>query len=275
MASKGGDYGWVKSYTIAYSKDNIIWNKIQDQNTGQPKVFLANVDSENMKKVHFAMPINARYIKVQPTKWRDAIELKLEPIGCFLPYLLTTSEYDIFSPNPSDETLYITSSPCGLCKGVLPPPRLQGGACYCHPPKYWDGEECVTQAECPCVEGYQFFPVGVTYQTENCDTCTCQLGGTAKCIPKKCEKCKEGYRRVKPDTCNCKCEKCPDKMVLCKTSGQCIDEQSWCDNVVDCPDDEIDCTPTVPPILKHNETITVGEFLLQLTTSSYYFIAYS
>lgn len=258
MATKGGDYGWVKTYTIAYSKDNIIWNKIQDQNTGKPKLFIANVDSENMKKVHFSMPINARYLKVQPTKWRDAIEFKLEPIGCFLPYQLMTTEYDPFSPFPSEETIHVTSSSCGLCKGVLPPNLHISGSCLCYPPLYWNGNECDTQAECPCIEGHQNFPVGTIYQTENCDTCTCQIGGTRQCIPKKCHQCMVGFRRVAPESCNCKCEKCPPKMILCPTSGQCIDEQSWCDKVVDCPDDEINCQEPDVPFIIHNETTSVG-----------------
>lgn len=86
MITKGGEYGWVKSYIVSYSKDNIIWNKINDLSTNKPKQFLANYDSDTPKKNFFPMPINARYIKIQPMKWHAAIELKLEPLGCFLPY---------------------------------------------------------------------------------------------------------------------------------------------------------------------------------------------
>jgi F5/8 type C domain len=85
VISKGGDYGWVKSYVVLYSKDNLIWNKVLDE-TGKPKEFLANVDSESVKKNYFKQPINAQYLKIQPTRWHGAIELKLEPIGCYLPY---------------------------------------------------------------------------------------------------------------------------------------------------------------------------------------------
>ena len=85
VITKGGEYGWVKSYTILYSTDNIIWNKLIEP-SGQPKAFLANVDSDNVKKNYFQNPINARYLKIQPLKWHSAIELKLEPIGCYLPY---------------------------------------------------------------------------------------------------------------------------------------------------------------------------------------------
>jgi von Willebrand factor len=86
IVTKGGEYGWVKSYAVAYSKDNIIWNDLWDHANGKPKQFLANVDSETVKKNYFPTPINARYLKIKPVKWNSAIELKVEPIGCFLPY---------------------------------------------------------------------------------------------------------------------------------------------------------------------------------------------
>jgi integrin beta 3 len=63
----------------------VIWNKILD-NAGRPVEFLGNVDSENVKKNLFKNPINAQYLKIQPLKWHYAIELKIEPIGCYKPY---------------------------------------------------------------------------------------------------------------------------------------------------------------------------------------------
>lgn len=83
--TKGGEYGWVKSFVILYSKDNLIWNKVLDE-AGKPIEFLANVDSDNVKMNFFRKPINAQFLKIQPAKWHGAIELKLEPLGCFLPY---------------------------------------------------------------------------------------------------------------------------------------------------------------------------------------------
>lgn len=83
--TKGGEYGWVKAFIVLYSKDNVIWNKITDDN-GKIHEFLANVDSENEKKNLFSNPVKAQFMKIQPTRWHVAIELKLEPIGCFEPY---------------------------------------------------------------------------------------------------------------------------------------------------------------------------------------------
>jgi von Willebrand factor len=85
IITKGGEYGWVKSFMIQYSKDNVIWNKLLDD-YGKPREFLANYDSETEKRNLFKTPINAQFLKIQPLKWHSAIELKIEPLGCFLPY---------------------------------------------------------------------------------------------------------------------------------------------------------------------------------------------
>lgn len=163
----------------------------------------------------------------------------------------------------SEEVDVVTPTPCGLCKGVLPPPTLQG-TCYCNPSFYWSGNECVPQHECPCVEGHQTFPVGEIYKTENCDECTCQLGGIPKCKSKQCPPCQKGLRRIAPGTCDCKCEKCPPTTVLCQTNGQCVSESSWCDGVDDCPDDEINCGSKVTPVIHTNKTETIGELLKKI-----------
>lgn len=41
----------------------------------------------------------------------------------------------------------------------------------------------------------------------------------------------QGNRRVAPNSCSCKCEKCPEHTVLCATSGECIGEELWCNGV--------------------------------------------
>lgn len=99
FTTKGGEYGWVKSYAVGYSKDDIIWNKILDPSTGKPKLFLANYDSESPKTNYFATPINAQFLKIQPIKWSQQIELKVEPLGCFKPYRKKIKEFLNFSCN--------------------------------------------------------------------------------------------------------------------------------------------------------------------------------
>lgn len=85
IKTKGGEYGWVSAFTIEYSTDGFIWNKIQDVN-GEPKVFLGNVDSNSVKSNFFQYTVNSRYLKLIPSKWHETIELKAEPLGCFKMY---------------------------------------------------------------------------------------------------------------------------------------------------------------------------------------------
>lgn len=84
IITKGGEYGWVKSFNILYSKDNKVWNDLSAN--GKPFEFLGNVDADTPKKNFFKHPINARFLKIRPVKWFTAIEMKIEPLGCFEPY---------------------------------------------------------------------------------------------------------------------------------------------------------------------------------------------
>lgn len=85
LKTKGGEYGWVTSYTILYSMDKLTWNPIHNYD-GDDRHFLGNYDSYSSKMNVFDLPIHTRYVKLVPKKWHDSIELKVEPIGCFKPY---------------------------------------------------------------------------------------------------------------------------------------------------------------------------------------------
>ena len=159
---------------------------------------------------------------------------------------------------PSDVEI-ITPSSCGVCKGVLSPRPVDADSCVCYPPLYWSGSECVPLTQCPCVEGHMAYEIGETYQTENCSDCVCKIGGVPECKAKICPPCGNGLRRESPQSCNCKCIKCPEETILCQTSGECIPESSWCDGVQDCPDDEKNCLVTDKPHIHMNRTETISE----------------
>lgn len=148
---------------------------------------------------------------------------------------------ELTTKNPNQDVEIVTPSTCGVCKNVLPPvaPVMQD-TCTCYLPLQWNGQECVPQLQCPCMVGHMAYEVGVQFATEDCADCICKLGGESHCTPKVCEPCKQGTKRAAPETCSCKCEKCPVDTILCQSSGQCIPEESWCDGVIDCPD-EINC----------------------------------
>lgn len=81
-----------------------------------------------------------------------------------------------------------------------------------------------------------------------------------QCTPKQCPKCKDGLKRAYPNTCNCKCEKCPEGTVICQTSEECIPEELWCDGARDCPDDELKCFKEIEPEILHREETKISEF---------------
>lgn len=170
---------------------------------------------------------------------------------------------------PKDEVEIVTPSTCGLCTGVMKPRAVDGASCTCYPPLYWNGNDCVPQTQCPCVEGHMMFEIGETYQTESCSDCICKIGGIPDCKPKVCGPCGKGLRRESPGTCSCKCVKCPPDSVLCPTSGECIPESSWCDGVQDCPDDEMNCAVTVAPHIEVNRTESIGELKAAQSFSNY------
>lgn len=152
----------------------------------------------------------------------------------------------------------VTPSSCNVCKGALlsRKPIGEEDICTCPPPQYWSGSECVSKAECPCYEGHISYEVGEFYQTENCSECVCKIGGSPDCKPKSCPACPKGQKRVSPGSCSCKCEKCPPETILCQTSGECIEESSWCDGIQDCPDDEMNCTQSGKPVIIVSETVS-------------------
>lgn len=107
------------------------------------------------------------------------------------------------------------------------------------------------------------YAVGSIYESEDCQQCSCTLGGIPSCIPKKCDPCPEpDMQVVVTELCGCVCKPCPYGERYCPTSNVCLNETLWCNGVQDCPDDEKNC-PNV-------ETSSVGYFdsTIKPTTAS-------
>lgn len=85
VETKGHGDIWTTAYKVLYSHDGLQWNPVTTSN-GRAKKFLANFDGKISRTNHFDRPIQARYLRVQPTDWHSHIGLKAEIHGCFLPY---------------------------------------------------------------------------------------------------------------------------------------------------------------------------------------------
>ncbi|EFA10333.2 hemocytin [Tribolium castaneum] len=247
VETKGGPNGWVTAYTVQYSHDNKAWNPILDKKTMKEKTFLGNFDSNTPQINNFELPINARYVQLVPKKWNENIQMRVEMHGCFEPY-----------PTLPEEPSTVIPPACSYCPGVTTEP-LELHACRCKPEKWWDGENCVSRTECPCIIGHISYPVGTSFKKEDCSECLCKIGGVPHCTPKQCETCEKGLRSTVTSTCKCTCQPCPDDTILCPTSSVCINATLWCNGVQDCPDDEVGCPTTVQTTTTPKPTTVVTQ----------------
>uniref|UniRef100_A0A481MQJ2 Hemolectin n=1 Tax=Nipponaphis monzeni TaxID=196483 RepID=A0A481MQJ2_9HEMI len=237
---------WTEAYIIVYSNDLINWNKILDSSS-EEKIYTANIDGQNSHTIFFNTPIKARYIRLHPVKWYNMPALRLEILGCFEAYA-------------TEETIIQTTIKpvinllnCNICPGI------RDNDCSCSSDTWWNGESCGLRSECPCVLGFMTYQVGTVYDLENCQQCTCTLGGLPDCAPKMCAPCPPGeVYTTSVSNCDCKCESCKNGTKLCVTSNICINESLWCNGIQDCPDDEINCSTTTIKISTPLTTTTVA-----------------
>ena len=46
------------------------------------QMFKGNVDADTIKYNTFTVPIIAQWVRINPTRWRDRISLRMELFGC-------------------------------------------------------------------------------------------------------------------------------------------------------------------------------------------------
>ncbi|XP_022255312.1 hemocytin-like [Limulus polyphemus] len=109
-----------------------------------------------------------------------------------------------------------------------------------------NGTACIDPVDCVCVHKDKIYSQSDIIETSDCQECLCVIGGRSSCSPKVCQPCQPGQKSSLLANCSCICEGCPENTILCPTSGECIPENRWCDNVIDCPDDEKNCITVAP-----------------------------
>ncbi|XP_077562940.1 neurexin-4-like isoform X2 [Haemaphysalis longicornis] len=72
---------FVEEFRILYSVDGGNFTECKDEQ-GNTKLFTGNSDSDSQVRNVFETPIVARYIRINPTRWRDWISLRVEFYGC-------------------------------------------------------------------------------------------------------------------------------------------------------------------------------------------------
>lgn len=141
------------------------------------QIYSGNFDGKSSHTVYFGTPIKTRYIRIHPEKWYNTPALRLEILGCFEAYV--TEETIV----QTTEQPIIHKENCNVCHGVT------NNECNCKSDTWWNGESCGLRSECPCVLGVMTYPVGTVYYLENCQRCTCTLGGLPDCALKLCAPC--------------------------------------------------------------------------------------
>lgn len=107
-----------------------------------------------------------------------------------------------------------------------------------------NGTACVDPVNCICVQDDKVFKIGELVENNHCQQCNCIIGGHSVCTKKSCGTCSSGHISKLLSNCSCSCENCKENEALCITSNECILKENWCDGIVDCPDDEVNCLTT-------------------------------
>uniref|UniRef100_A0A7N6FFQ8 Discoidin, CUB and LCCL domain containing 2 n=1 Tax=Anabas testudineus TaxID=64144 RepID=A0A7N6FFQ8_ANATE len=126
---------YVSTYRVLYSNDGKQWYIYREANSTQDKIFQGNVNYLHEVRNNFIPPIEARFVRINPTSWQQRIALKLELLGC----QITSGE--MFPPSrhtpPPDGTkrpphLGQTSHPPDIRNTTMPPHTNKGASMDYH-----------------------------------------------------------------------------------------------------------------------------------------------
>lgn len=76
---------YVSAYRVLYSNNGQQWYIYREANSTQDKVFQGNINYLHEVRNNFIPPIEARFVRINPTLWHQRIALKLELLGCQIP----------------------------------------------------------------------------------------------------------------------------------------------------------------------------------------------
>ncbi|XP_028250051.1 discoidin, CUB and LCCL domain-containing protein 2 [Parambassis ranga] len=76
---------YISTYRVLYSSDGKQWYGYREANSTQDKIFQGNINYLHEVRNNFIPPIEARFVRINPTSWHHRIALKLELLGCQFP----------------------------------------------------------------------------------------------------------------------------------------------------------------------------------------------
>ncbi|XP_076231521.1 neurexin-4 isoform X1 [Calliopsis andreniformis] len=72
---------YVMEYGISYGTNGLDYVEFKEED-GNVKMFKGNIDGDTIKLNKFEVPIIAQWVRINPTRWRDRIALRIELYGC-------------------------------------------------------------------------------------------------------------------------------------------------------------------------------------------------
>uniref|UniRef100_A0A646QGQ6 Neurexin4 n=1 Tax=Hemiscolopendra marginata TaxID=943146 RepID=A0A646QGQ6_9MYRI len=93
IATQGRPFSseFVEEYRIEFGNNGYDYAEYKDEE-GNIKLFRGNRDGSTIQRNYFETPIIAQWIRINPTRWRDRISLRLELYGC--EYVASTISFD-------------------------------------------------------------------------------------------------------------------------------------------------------------------------------------
>ena len=83
---------WVESFVLETSLDGKHWYQYTDANSAKsPTVFPANFDRNTPVRTMLDREIDAKFVRISPRSWHNAIALRFEVLSCYGPVLLQTT----------------------------------------------------------------------------------------------------------------------------------------------------------------------------------------
>uniref|UniRef100_A0A3Q2YK19 Discoidin, CUB and LCCL domain containing 2 n=1 Tax=Hippocampus comes TaxID=109280 RepID=A0A3Q2YK19_HIPCM len=109
---------YVAAYRVLYSHDGQRWLCYKEANSTQDMVFQGNINYLDEVRNNFIPPIEARYVRINPTWWQQRIAIKLELLGC---QVSTTKRPRTFGKTTPSPDIRNTTMPEVALAAVLVP----------------------------------------------------------------------------------------------------------------------------------------------------------
>lgn len=72
---------YVMEYGISYGSNGLDYSDYKESG-GNRKMFKGNINGDDTRANYFEVPIIAQWVRINPTRWRDRISLRVELYGC-------------------------------------------------------------------------------------------------------------------------------------------------------------------------------------------------